>query len=127
MSIFGLFCRPPPGLRWEWSVAWKLVDRAKRVHHALIASLIGRRLASNVPTNEWSERVSHGGSAPSAVGSASDSYHKGLGFDSRNREKAGTTETRIFHVLTFTAVSVVRNPLETVGPVVEAVASSNYI
>ena len=30
--------------------------------------------------------------------------------------KAGTTKTRIFHVLTFTVVSVVRNPLETVGP-----------
>ena len=33
----------------------------------------------------------------------------------------------IFHVLTFTVVSVVRNPLETVGPVVGAVASSNYL
>ena len=60
-------------------------------------------------------------------GSASDSYHKGHGFDSRSREKTGTTETRIFHVLTFTVVSVVRNPLETVGPVVGTVASSNYL
>ena len=59
-------------------------------------------------------------------GSASDSHPKGRGFDSRSREKAGTTETRIFYVLTFTVVSVVRNPLETVGPVVGAVASSNY-
>ena len=59
-------------------------------------------------------------------GSASDSYHKGLGFDSRFREKAGTTKI-IFHALTFTVASVVRNPLETVGPVVGAVASSNYL
>ena len=60
-------------------------------------------------------------------GSALDSNHKGLGFDSRSREKAGTTETQIFHVFTFTGISVVRNPLITVGPVVGVVASSNYL
>ena len=53
---------------------------------------------------------------------------KGLGFDSRSREKASTTKPRIFNVLpTFTVISVVRNPLETIGPVIEAVASSNYL
>ena len=41
-------------------------------------------------------------------------------------KKAGTTEI-IFHVLTFTVVSVVSNPLETVAPVAGAVASSNYL
>ena len=50
-----------------------------------------------------------------------------LSSESRSREKADTTETRIFHVLTFTMVSVVRKPLETVGPVVGAVASSNNL
>ena len=47
-------------------------------------------------------------------------FRSKLGFDSRSREKTGTTETRIFHVLTFTVGSVVRKPLETVGPVVRA-------
>ena len=64
--------------------------------------------------------VSHGGSA---VARRTRNL-KVSGSIPRSREKAGTTETLIFHVLTFTVVSVVRNPLETVGPVVGAVASS---
>ena len=45
----------------------------------------------------------HGGTA---VARRTRTY-KVRGFDFRFREKAGTTETRIFHVHTFTVVSVI--------------------
>ena len=48
------------------------------------------------------------------------------GFDSRSCQKSGTTETNFSCAYFHRGLGGSGNPLETVGPVVGAVASSNY-